>query len=88
MRMVTEGCRVVAKREVTIQKGERAGEIVFRLSLSDGEGVLNDLQADISLEVYNALICFEKLYNCVFKYEQRTFNGRSYTTFVVDSIQG
>ncbi|WP_313527170.1 hypothetical protein [Anaerotignum sp.] len=87
MRMSTFGCRVVAKKEGVIQKGERAGEVVFRISLSDGEGVLSDLQADIAPEVYNSLICFEKLYECVFKYEQRTFNGKSYITFVVDDIR-
>lgn len=87
MKMTASNCRVVAKKEVCIQKGERAGEIVFRLSLSDGEGILSDLQADITPEVYNSLICFEKLYECVFKYEQRSFNGKSYTTFVVDDIR-
>lgn len=81
-------CRIISKNEVVIQKGERAGEVVYRLGVSDadGDGALVDIPAKISSETFNAIELFSKEYRTIFEYSVKAFNGRSYTDFSVIGI--
>lgn len=87
MKFVNE-CRIVSKNEVVIQKGERAGEVVYRLAVAsaDGESSLVDIPAKISAEVFSALKLFVQEYAVIFDYAVKSFNGRSYTDFSIVGI--
>lgn len=76
-------CRVVSKKEVAIQSGERKGEVVYRLAVSDGEGTLTDIQAKIEPSVFDTLVLFTKEYQVIFDYSLRSFNGKSYANFAI-----
>ncbi len=82
-------CRIVSKNAVVIQKGERAGEVVYRMAVAsgDGDGSLVDIQAKIDSAVFDSLVLFIKEYNVVFEYAVKSFNGRSYTDFSIVSVQ-
>lgn len=84
-----KNCRIVSKNAVVIQKGERAGEVVYRMAVADADGdsSLVDIPAKISPEIFNALKLFTKEYKLLFEYAVKSFNGRQYTDFSVLQIE-
>ena len=84
-----KNCRIVSKNAVVIQKGERAGEVVYRMAVADADGdsSLVDIPAKVSPETFDALKLFTEEYKLLFEYAVKSFNGRSYTDFSILQIE-
>ena len=76
---------IVGMSEYVIKSGERAGEVVHRVSLSNGEELFQDVNISDSVDV-SALVLFTQPYEVTFDYSVRSFNDRVWKQFAVDSL--
>ena len=76
---------VVGLSEYVLKNGERAGEVVHRISLSDGKELFQDVNISDSVDV-GSLVLFTQPYEVTFDYSVRSFNDRVWKQFAVDSL--
>lgn len=83
MKMFLKNGRFVGKNSNVVQTGQRAGEIIYRVSVSDGEGIVTDILFGGVLKPadFDRINLFSDIYDMEFDYSQRTFNGKSYIGF-------
>ena len=87
MKMVGR-CRFVGTDKSIIKSGDRVGEVIYKCDISSGQGTLTNLTfADtVKAEDFARIELFTAEYDTVFEYTQKSFNGKSYTNFVVVSF--
>lgn len=77
---------VIAVSEYVIQKGERKGEVVPRVSLSDGTDIYQEVNISDKIDL-GSIKKFTQPYLCMFDYSVRTFGDKVYKSFMVDTLE-
>lgn len=77
---------VVGKSEYVLKNGERAGEVVNRLSISDGKELFQDVSVADGLNVAD-IVLFNQPYNITFDYSVRSFGDKVWKNFSIASLK-